>query len=178
MVEDNNSSSNEEEDSEHDSVRTDDPSIDTVETVTNDNDDGDEDAVNDNPPMQPEIPEDDQRSDIPVPAAVRKLQGDLGGYWNQEKIGSVLHEHCIGSVIREYNNLESVAVSATTQYGFQKGMKLFKDEGYKATIKELGKNLIGKNVIDMLPANSVTSDMIKMSLSYTMFTIIIHSILQ
>ena len=48
-------------------------------------------------------------------------------------------------------------------------MKLFKEEGYKATIKELGKNLIGKNVIDMLPANSVTSDMMKMLLSYLMF---------
>ena len=84
-------------------------------------------------------------------------------------IGSVIHEHCIGSVIREYNNLEPVPLSATTQYGFQEGMKVFKDEGYKATVKELSKNLIGKNVIDMLPENSVTSDMMKMSLSYLMF---------
>ena len=52
---------------------------------------------------------------------------------------------------------------------FQKGTKVFKDERYKATVKELSKNLIGKNVIDMLPGNSVTSDMMKMSLSYLMF---------
>ena len=84
-------------------------------------------------------------------------------------VGSVIHEHCISSVIRECNNLEAVSVSSTQQYGFQKGMKIFKDEGYKATVKELGKNLIGKNVIDMLPAKSVTHDMMKMSLSYLMF---------
>ena len=45
MVEDN-SSANESEDSEHDSVRTGDPSVETVETVTKDNDDGDEDTIN------------------------------------------------------------------------------------------------------------------------------------
>ena len=84
-------------------------------------------------------------------------------------IGSVIHKHCIGSVIRKYNNLESVSVSATTQYGFQKGMKLSKDEGYKATVKKLSKNLIGENVIDMFTGNSVTSNMMKMSLSYLIF---------
>ena len=111
------------------------------------------------------MPKNDQRGANPVPAAVRKLQDNLGEYWDRDVIGSMIHEHCIGSVIREYNNLESVSVSATPQYGFEKGMKLFKDEGYKATIKELGKNLIGKNVIDMLPANSVTS------VSYTHLTL-------
>ena len=57
-------------------------------------------------------------------------------------VGSVMHEHCIGSVIREYNNLE--ATLATPQYGFQKGMKVFKDKGHEATVKELGKNIIGQ----------------------------------
>ena len=120
--------------------------------------------------MQPEIPEDDRQGNNPVPAAIRKLQDNLDSpHWNRNMIGSVIHEHCIGSVIREYNNLEPVSVSATTQYGFRKGMKVFKDEGYKATVKELSKNLIGKSVIEMLPGNSVTSDMMKMSLSYLMF---------
>ena len=36
-------------------------------------------------------------------------------------------------------------------------------------MKQLGKNLIGKNVIDMLPARSITHDMMKMSLSYLLF---------
>ena len=87
-------------------------------------------------------------------------------------IGAVSYEHCIGSVIREYNNLELVSVSPTPQYGFQKGMKVFREEGHAATVKELGKNLIGKNVIDMLPAKSITHDMMKISLSYLMFVAI------
>ena len=48
-------------------------------------------------------------------------------------------------------------------------MKVFKVKGHTATVKELGKNLIDKNVIDMLPARSITHDMMKMSLSYLMF---------
>ena len=48
-------------------------------------------------------------------------------------------------------------------------MKVFKNKGHTATVKELGKNLIGKNVIDILPARSITHDMMKMSLSYLMF---------
>ena len=41
--------------------------------------------------------------------------------------------------------------------------------GYNATMKELDKNLIGKNVMDMLPARSITNDMMKVSLAYLMF---------
>ena len=85
-----------------------------------------------------------------------------GPYWVGGVIGAVTHEHCIGLVITEYNNLESILVSFTPQYGFQKGMKVFREEGHTATVKELKKNLIGKNVIDMLPAKSVTHDMMKM----------------
>ena len=48
-------------------------------------------------------------------------------------------------------------------------MKVFKEKGYTATVKELDKNLIGRNVIDMLPARSVTHDMMKMSLTYLIF---------
>ena len=39
---------------------------------------------------------------------------------------------------------------------------------YNATIKELDKNIIGKNVMDMLPVGFVTNDMMKMSLAYLM----------
>ena len=48
-------------------------------------------------------------------------------------------------------------------------MKACKKSGYKATVKEFDKNLIGRNVINMLPAQSITHDMMKMSLSYLMF---------
>ena len=82
-------------------------------------------------------------------------------------VGSVIHEYCVGSVINTYSNLE--ATLSTPQYGFQKGMKVFKEKGYTATVKELDKNFIGKNVIDMLPARSITYAMMKMSLTYLMF---------
>ena len=58
---------------------------------------------------------------------------------------------------------------STPQYGFQKGLKVFKEAGYDATLKELDKNLIGDNVLEMLPAKSITHDMMKMSLDYLMF---------
>ena len=58
---------------------------------------------------------------------------------------------------------------STPQYGFQKGLKVFKEVGYEVTLKELDKNLIGKNVLDMLPPRSITHDMMKMSLDYLMF---------
>ena len=48
-------------------------------------------------------------------------------------------------------------------------MKVFKELGYKATVKKLDKNLIGRNVIDMLPVRSITHAMMKMSLAYLMF---------
>ena len=41
--------------------------------------------------------------------------------------------------------------------------------GYNATMNELDKNLISNNVMDMLPAGSITNDMMKMSLGYLMF---------
>ena len=82
-------------------------------------------------------------------------------------VGSVMYKHCITLVIRDYGYVK--AVSSTSQYGLQKGMKVFKDKRHVATVKELGKNLIGKNVIDMLPARSITHDMMKISLSYLMF---------
>ena len=67
-------------------------------------------------------------------------------------------------MIQHYGSLE-VSLS-TPQYGFQKGLKVFKEAGYEATLKELDKNLIGKNVLDMLPARSFIHDMMKMSLDY------------
>ena len=64
-----------------------------------------------------------------------------------------MHEHCIALVIKDFCNAEAIA--STPQYSFAKGMKVFKDKGHAATVKELGKNLIEKNVIDMLPTRSI-----------------------
>ena len=48
-------------------------------------------------------------------------------------------------------------------------MEEFKVSGNKAMVKELDNNLIGKNVIDMLPGKSVTHAMMKILLVYLMF---------
>ena len=69
-------------------------------------------------------------------------------------VGSVICKYVVGSVIQHYSSLE-VSLS-TPQYGFQKELKVFKEAGYEASLKELDKNLIGKNVLDMLPARSIT----------------------
>jgi hypothetical protein len=64
------------------------------------------------------------------------------------------------SVISGYGNLE--ATLSTPQYGFEKGLKVFGEDGYKATIKEL-------DIIDMLSPDCITRDVFKMSLGYLMF---------
>ena len=48
-------------------------------------------------------------------------------------------------------------------------MKVFKEISYTATVNKLDKSLIGRNMIDMLPAKLITYVMIKMSLVYLMF---------
>ena len=48
-------------------------------------------------------------------------------------------------------------------------MKVFKEKGYEATVKELNKNLTGKIFINIMPARSFTHDVMKMSLAYLMF---------
>ena len=48
-------------------------------------------------------------------------------------------------------------------------MKVFEKLGYKVTVKEMDKNLIVRNMIDMLPARSITHAMMKISLAYLMF---------
>ena len=82
-------------------------------------------------------------------------------------VGSVIHEYIVESVIQHYGNLE--ATLSTPQYGFQKGLTVLKEMGYNKTLKELDKNLIGNNAMDMVPAGSITNDMMKMSLDYLMF---------
>ena len=75
-----------------------------------------------------------------------------------------MHQHIIGSVIQNYGNLGATLL--TPQYGFQKGLKILKEVGHNATIKKLDKNLNGKNVLDMLEPQSVTYDIMKMSLAW------------
>ena len=48
-------------------------------------------------------------------------------------------------------------------------MKVFKKSGHEDTVKELDKNLVGRIVINILPGQSITHGMMKMSLVYLMF---------
>ena len=90
-----------------------------------------------------------------------------GIHWGNGAVGSVIREYVVGSVIQHYSSLEVSLL--TPQYGFQKGLKVFKEAGYDATLKELDKNLIGKNVLEMLPSKSITYYIMKMLLDYLMF---------
>ena len=129
------------------SVEVDDPSIETV-------DNEEESRGNDEQPTELEKPA------PPRPPAVRKLDSALDGkHWEDNMVGSVIHEYCIGSVIRDYGNFE--AALSTPQYGFQKRMKAFRKKGYEATTKELDKNFISKHVINMLPARLITHTMMQ-----------------
>ena len=105
--------------------------------------------------QQPELP---RRSQRLINATTGETHGD---YWGHG-------QSFVLSVISQYGNLDAT-LQSTPQYGFQKGMKEFRDEGYDATIKELDENLIGKNVIDMLRPECVTWDIFQMSLAYLMF---------
>jgi hypothetical protein len=91
------------------------------------------------------------------PAKKLSDNGLDGKYWTG---------YCL-SVIKGYGNLE--ATLSTPQYGFKKGLTMFGESGYDATVKELDENLIGRDVIQMIDPKSVTYDMFQMSLSYLMF---------
>jgi hypothetical protein len=122
-----------------------------MEDVDEEDDDDSDDDNNNN--------EDDNN----IPSAPRGLDSTLDGkHWN-----NCVHTQYCMSVISGYGNLE--ATLSTPQYGFQKGLKLFGEGGYKATIKELDANLIGRNVIDMLTPDGITRDIFQISLGYLMF---------
>jgi hypothetical protein len=92
----------------------------------------------------------------------KKRAGLDGNYWNRKGEAN----YCL-SIIKGYGNLE--ATLSTPQYGFKNGLSIFGGPGYGATIKELDENLIGRDVIQMLPPQSVMYEMFQMLLSYLMF---------
>ena len=87
-----------------------------------------------------------------------------GPYWAMGSQGRT--DYCL-SIIKDYGNVE--ATLSSPQYGFEKGLKLFRKKGYKATMEELDENLLGKNVIDMLDPSDVSWGIFQMSLAYLMF---------
>ena len=58
---------------------------------------------------------------------------------------------------------------ATPQYGFKKGLEIFGNNGYEATVKELRDNLIGRGCVKMLKKHEVTKEVVSKALGYLMF---------
>ena len=108
-IEDKTGTDEEDVESIHESVCGDCSSLESVETV----DDEVEELFSDlkiEPEQQPEPEE----PPLPRPAAdqkppaVRKLDCLMDGeYWQDSMVGSVIHENCIGLMIKEYTNLEA-----------------------------------------------------------------------
>ena len=122
----------------------------TNEAHQNDDDDDDPNYLSD------EDGTDDQDTSARLNCMLRNLHSDL----NWEKWSPVdsayghmvsammVAEHVGVRMMKEYFEIE--ASSATPQYGFWKGLKLFGDKGYQATKDELKVNLLGRGCIDML----------------------------
>ena len=121
-----------------------------------------------------------------------------GSYWqtsgNQENdgvINAIVAYHNSGTSIGHYGNcllmknnfvedksLENSPASpeyvpeaslATPQYGFNKGIRLFGDEGLKATQSELDENLLGMDAIEPMHECDVDNEVIASALNYLMF---------
>ena len=143
----------------------DDPMLEELDNNNEDNDNNITDDESNEDYVMEDVDESDDDNDVSSndDDTPRGLDNTLDGpHWN-----NCIHTQYCMSVISGYGNLE--ATLSTPQYGFQKGLKVFDKEGYKATIKELDTNLIGRNVIDMLPPEAITQDIFKMSLGYLMF---------
>ena len=75
-----------------------------------------------------------------------EVLSDLRQYWDQCN-GTVITPaaEMILSMITDYRHLS--ASSSMPQYGFKKGLKIFEEDGYKATVSELQDNLIGRGCV-------------------------------
>ena len=71
------------------------------------------------------------------------------------------------NMMQTYFKIE--APLSTPQYGFRKGLQLFRDKGYQAALKELDKNLVGRGCIEVLPEANVTWEIKQIVLGYLMF---------
>ena len=65
-----------------------------------------------------------------------EVTSDLGEYYNQcHGMVITLAAEFVMSIIPDYNQMS--ASMATSQYGFKQGLKIFKEDEYKATVGEL-----------------------------------------
>ena len=121
----------------------------------------DDDLIQDNTV----VPNNDKVIDAAVeePSVPSELVSDLGSYW---AFAQSSHAYVLNT-IASYNNIE--ASKSTPQYGFNRGLKEFKDLGYEATVKELDDNLLGMNAVKMLNPSEVNQHIRYEALNYLMF---------
>ena len=92
-----------------------------------------------------------------------------GLYWSNETVGTKTDLYML-STNTTYNNIDVLySLCSTPQYGFNRGMNKFGQEGYNATVSELSNNLIGMDAVEMLDKSRITSDVYMNALSYLMF---------
>ena len=86
-----------------------------------------------------------------------EILSNLGPYWEvdheSESNGA---NDVVMAMLTDYSELS--ASPNTPQYGFKKGIKLFEDDGYRATVSELKDNLVGRGCINMLKKEDITAD--------------------
>ena len=92
----------------------------------------------------------------------------LGPYWEVDHEAElVTANNMVMAMLTDYSEL--LASPNTPQYGFKKGIKVFEEDGYKATVSELRDNVVGRGCINMLEKKEITGDVCKKALAYLMF---------
>jgi hypothetical protein len=97
------------------------------------------------------------------PTVPHELESDLGPYWT-------LAHSCrayVLSTITSYSNIE--ASKSTPQYGFNRGLKEFRELGYEATVRELDSTLLGMGAVRMLKPSEMNNNIRFEALNYLMF---------
>ena len=94
----------------------------------------------------------------------KELKSNLdGSYWKT----SNAHVAYSLTAISEFGQID--ASLATPQYGFSKGLKIFGNAGYQATVSELKDNLTNRGVVQMEEATAINHDMFNKSLKYLIY---------
>ena len=84
-----------------------------------------------------------------------EISSNLGPYWCvQIETESTPATDMVMAMLTDYSNLS--ASPNTPQYEFRKGMEIFKEDGYEATVSKLKDNLVGRGCINMLGKNEIT----------------------
>ena len=65
--------------------------------------------------------------------------------------------------------MRSHASKYTPQYGLSRGMKEFRDDGWKANLSELKDNLLGMDAVHMVKSKDIKKDLTIDALAYLMF---------